>query len=67
MYRRWYFWVIVIAIVAALVLTFWPAPIREAQPGLPDAGPVERTPQSLPLAPEDDRDREEAEVTDGGD
>jgi hypothetical protein len=65
MYRRWYFWVIVIAIIAALVLTFWPAPIREAEPGLPGAGPIERTPQSLPLAPDDEDEstvREDSDV-----
>lgn len=56
MYRRWYFWVILIAIIVAIVLTFWPAPIREAEPGLPGAGPAERTPESLPLEPENDHE-----------
>lgn len=65
MYRRWYFWVIVIAIVAAIVLTFWPAPIREAEPGLPGAGPIERTPQSLPLTPKDNDDTDAPEVDNG--
>ena len=51
MYRRWYFWLAVIVLLTAVVFILWPAPIRESEPGLPDAGPIERSPPSLPLAP----------------